>query len=71
VNAILPDERKSILDVLNQAPQSFLGAWQRKGIQVNGKMIALGRDRIKGGLLAWGQKEVYTFYWNCQEKKWE
>ncbi len=63
-------ERESILLVLNAEPHKYLSCGDKASIVVCKKEHIIANDRIKGGVLVWGEKEVFHFKWNKKEKKW-
>jgi hypothetical protein len=63
-------ERENILLALNAEPHKYLSCGNGDDIIVNEKKHTIARDRMKGGVLVWGEREVLHFKWNAEEEKW-
>lgn len=63
-------ERESILLALNIEPHKYLSCGNGANMIVGEKKHTIARDRMRGGVLVWGENKVFHFKWNTKEEKW-
>jgi len=67
--AQIKDDKKSVLEVLNERPHYFLGQGNHS-VKVDGKECRVARNNIKGGIMVWTTNGVFHLYWDKTNEKW-
>jgi len=62
-------EKQAALTVLNEDPKRFLNGSER-GIVISGARHTVALDKIKGGILVWGDQQVHRFRWDKEAELW-